>query len=235
MALRPIAEDVWQIIGHPRHIVNCYLLGDVLVDTATRWARRRVLNDLREHHLRMVVLTHVHPDHQGLAALLCRERGIPLACHARDAPVMEGRTPMQPDNWIMRLGQTFWAGPSCPVNRLLQEGDEVAAGFRVVHAPGHTPGHVMLFRDADRVAIAGDVLANMNLLKRKAQLTEPPRFLSVDPAENRRSILKLADLNPRIVCFGHGPPLLDGWRVEEFAARYRRRADIVSPSEESIQ
>src|SRR5215208_8092897 len=44
-------------------------------------------------------------------------------------------------------------------DRVLEEGDEVA-GFRIIHAPGHSPGEVIFFRESDRVAICGDVIRN---------------------------------------------------------------------------
>lgn len=75
--------------------------------------------------------------------------------------------------------------------------------------PGHTPGHIILFRDDDRVAIVGDVLNGMNLATAWPGLHEPPRFFTADPAENRLSIRRLAELEPRVLCFGHGPPLFD--------------------------
>ena len=77
----------------------------------------------------------------------------------------------------------------------------------VIHAPGHTPGHCMFFRESDQLCIAGDVLANLNFLTGKPGLREPPSFLSVDVTQNRRSIQTLIDLQPKVVCFGHGPPL----------------------------
>ena len=192
MSLHRITDGVWQLRSYPPHAINCWLLGDVLVDAATRWARGRILHDLRKRTLSMVALTHCHPDHQGLAALICEERKIPLACHALDVPAMEGRTPLQPDNWILRLGKRVWSGPPHPVARVLREGDEVA-GFRVIHAPGHTPGHIILFRDSDRVAIAGDVLANFNFLKMRVELAQPPPFFSVDPAERPSGPLAFLD------------------------------------------
>ena len=88
----------------------------------------------------------------------------------------------------------------------------------MVHAPGHTPGHVIFFRDADRVAIAGDVLANIHFLTGKPGLREPPPFFTLDRAQNRRSIRILADLRPTVVCFGHGPPLQDVAQLEAFIA-----------------
>jgi len=132
---------------------------------------------------------------------------------------MEGRNPMLTNKLINRLGNWFWAGPAHPVERVLRDGDEVA-GFRVVHAPGHTPGHVMFFRESDRLVIAGDVLANLNFLTGKPGLREPPPFFSADVALNRRSIQKLIELKPSIVCFGHGYPLRESSALEQFVARW---------------
>jgi glyoxylase-like metal-dependent hydrolase (beta-lactamase superfamily II) len=132
--------------------------------------------------------------------------------------MMEGRVPMPPRNWVLRLGDVFWAGPPYPVARVLRDGDRVGA-FRVVHAPGHTPGHVIYFRDADRVALAGDLLANINFLTGQPGLLEPPPFFSADPRENRRSLRILWELRPALVCFGHGPPLRDLQPLEQVVQR----------------
>src|SRR5271165_416656 len=102
--MREVADGVWQLAGFPRDMFNVYLMGDVLVDAATRWARWRIVRQVRDRPLRMVALTHCHPDHQGAARALCRRFGVPLACHEADVPAMEGRTSMQPDNRLMRLG-----------------------------------------------------------------------------------------------------------------------------------
>jgi hydroxyacylglutathione hydrolase len=212
--MRQIADGLWQLTGSPWQLINVYLLGDVLVDAGTRWAFSRIWRQLPGHPVRAVALTHCHPDHQGAAAALCNRLGVPLACHEADVAAMEGRKPMQPDNWIIRLGVRVWAGPTHPVGRVLREGDEVG-GFRVVHTPGHTPGHVLFFRDRDRVAVVGDVVANFPL----RGLREPPWFFSADPAENRRSIRLLVGLRPSLVCFGHGAPLADMGLLDRFAAR----------------
>jgi glyoxylase-like metal-dependent hydrolase (beta-lactamase superfamily II) len=216
-----IAEDVWQLHRLRRPLINAYLVRDVLIDAGTRWGMSWLLSDLKHRPLSMVALTHCHPDHQGCASLLCQQRGIPLACHEADVPAMEGRTPMEPRNWILRLGERFWSGPPCRVGRVLHEGDEVA-GFRVIHAPGHTPGHVIYFRDSDRLVIAGDLLANINFLTWRTELREPPWIFSSDPAENRRSVRRLAELKPRLVCFGHGPPLSNPDLIERLLARWER-------------
>ena len=218
-----IAKGVWQLTGFPRHFINVYLVEDVLIDAGTRWAKRRILRQLRDRPVRLVALTHCHPDHQGSVAALCERWGVPLACHDADVAVMEGRARMKPDNWMIHLSTRFWAGPPWPVTRVLHEGDEVA-GFRVIHAPGHTSGHVIYFREADRVALAGDVLANIHFLTGQPGLREPPPFFCEDAAENRRSIQTLIDLKPRLVCFGHGPPLRHPELLQQLVARWDRVA-----------
>lgn len=57
------------------------------------------------------------------------------------------------------------------------------------------------------MAIAGDVLFGMNLLTLIPGLREPPAAFTIDAEVNRRSIRRLAELEPRLVCWGHGPPL----------------------------
>lgn len=58
----------------------------------------------------------------------------------------------------------------------------------------------------------------MNLLTTAVGLHEPPDLFTLDRMENVRSIKKLADLHPRILCFGHGPVLINGdGRFEAFA------------------
>jgi glyoxylase-like metal-dependent hydrolase (beta-lactamase superfamily II) len=213
--MKLIAKDVWQLSGFPSNAINVYLTGDVLIDAGTRWAKRRILRQLGDRSLSMVALTHCHPDHQGTARFLCEKFGIPLACHERDVDVMEGHRLMQPRAPAIKWTEKYWAGPPHKVGRVLRDGDEVA-GFRVVHAPGHTAGHVIYFREADRVAIAGDVLANIHFLTGVAGLREPPAQFSVDPEENRRSMFILLRLQPAIVCFGHGPPLRKLELLEEF-------------------
>jgi glyoxylase-like metal-dependent hydrolase (beta-lactamase superfamily II) len=223
--MKPIAKDLWHLAGFPANAVNVYLAGSVLIDAGTRWARWRILRQLRGRPLSLVALTHVHPDHQGVAAYLCQRHGIPLACHEADVPAMEGRVPMVPANRLVRLGMRFWAGPPFKVERVLRDGDEVA-GFRVFHAPGHTPGSVIYFREADRVAIAGDVLANLHFLTGRPGLRRPPPFFCDDFAANQRSIQLLASLRPSLVCFGHGPPLRKPDVLQAFAERLRRWAEL---------
>jgi glyoxylase-like metal-dependent hydrolase (beta-lactamase superfamily II) len=112
----------------------------------------------------------------------------------------------------------FWTGPAHPVARALVEGDEVA-GFTVLETPGHSRGHLAYWRESDRVLILGDVLTNIDLRSGIPGLHEPPAMLTPDPARNRVSARRLAQLRPRLACFGHGAPLRDPGKLADFVAR----------------
>ena len=123
-----------------------------------------------------------------------------------------------PDAAINRLIRRFWEGPPRKVDRVLREGDEVA-GFRVIHAPGHARGEVIFFRESDRVAIAGDVINTMNVFTGIPGVREPPDSFTLDPVENRRSIRKLLELRPSLVCVGNGAPLRDIAKLERLVEK----------------
>ena len=218
--MKQLAPGVWRLKEFPAPSINIYLAEDVLIDAGRTWDRRRVFAELEGRELSMVALTHVHPDHQGVAKDVCEARGVPLACHADDVEAMEGKRPVQEaatGNAINKIIRKLWQGPPYKVERVLNEGDEVA-GFRVVHAPGHARGEVIFFRESDRVAICGDVIRNMSYATGRPMLAEPPEIFTYDPAENRRSIHKLADLNPSLILPGHGPAVTDIAAFERFAA-----------------
>ncbi len=214
-----VADGLWQMSG-PAQILNVYWCDGVLFDAATRFHLRPLLRSLAGRPVRVVALTHCHPDHQGVAAAVCRRFAAELAVHELDAAAMEGGAPMSPLNAIGWLGRRTIAGPTHPVSRRLRDGDRVGE-FRVIHTPGHTPGHVIYFRDRDRTAVVGDVVAHQPGLSGRLHLVEPAWFFSSDRMENRRSLWLLAGLRPAVVCFGHGPPIRDPERLARFAEERR--------------
>jgi glyoxylase-like metal-dependent hydrolase (beta-lactamase superfamily II) len=216
--LKSFAPGVWRLKEFPGPTINVYLAEDVLIDAGRRWDRRRVFAEIEGRELSMLALTHVHADHQGVAKDVCEARGIPLACHAGDVDAMEGRRPVAASSHpIAQTAAFFWQGPPHRVDRVLAEGDEVA-GFRIVHAPDHSDGEVIFFRDSDRVAICGDVIRSMSYATGRPLLAAPPDFYNVDSAENRHSIRKLAALDPSLILPGHGPAVTDMDAFQRFAA-----------------
>jgi hydroxyacylglutathione hydrolase len=213
--VKRLADDLYLLRGFPPAAINVYLMGDVLVDAATRHAGRRIFRETKGHRIAAHALTHAHPDHQGASKQVCERLGVPLWCGRDDVHAMESGDFGQRDHWINRAIVRAWAGPPHPVARALQEGDEVA-GFRVLEVPGHSPGHVAYWRESDRVLVLGDVLNNMDVLTSRRGLHEPKLIFTPDPARNRESARRLATLEPSLVCFGHGPPLRDTRAFVEF-------------------
>lgn len=220
--MREIADGVWQLRAVLPNVINVFLVstpqGDVLIDAGTRWGAGRLLRQLRGRRLVRVALTHVHPDHQGAAAEVCRRKGVPLACGEADADVMEGRRRMGPPTALVRLADRLWSGPPWPVAARWR-GGETFGDWRVVAAPGHTMGHVIFFRDRDRTALVGDVVRNASVRGGYGRLSETPHVFSEDPQLNRRSMRLLAELRPALVCFGHGPPSRDLGALQRLAEK----------------
>ena len=155
-------------------------------------------------------MTHAHPDHFGSSHAVCVELDLPLWAGEHDADAIETASPVTSDTKVGRFLAKAKMPPAHPVARRLREGDEVA-GFTVLDVPGHSPGHIALWREEDRTLIGGDVFFNL------PRLGAPPAFLTVDPELNRASMRRLAELRPALALFGHGPPLRDPERLARVA------------------
>ncbi len=210
--MRVLAPGVRQLGGFTANTINVYVVGDVLVDAGTPAARRRILRELDGATVCTHVVTHAHPDHFGSSHAVCETLGLPLWAGELDAEAIETATPVASDTKAGRFLAKGKMPPAHPVARRLREGDEVA-GFTVLDVPGHSPGHIALWREQDRTLIAGDVFFN------RPRLGSPPDFLTVDPERNRASMRRLAELRPALALFGHGPPLRDPDRLALVAAR----------------
>ena len=220
--MKEIAPGVFQLGGFPPNAINVYVIGDVLIDAATKLSGRRIFRQLKGRTITAHALTHAHADHQGASAAICAARAVPLWCAEAEREVAESgevtRAYPNPADPVARFQQRYWAGPGWPVARTLREGDAVG-DFCVVETPGHAPGHLALWRERDGVLIAGDVLVDMHMLTTARGLHEPPTRFTADPHLNRQSIKKLAAMKPKVICFGHGPALHNPAPLLALAAR----------------
>lgn len=203
--MHQIAEDVWQIPLLPRNAVNAYLVGDVLVDAGTKPMGKKVVREVAGRTVSAHALTHAHIDHVGGSARVVEECRIPMWSPHGDVAAVESGRQVAPEGRFKALQEKASKWPPVPVTRHLHDGDELAAGFVVIDAPGHSPGHVAFWRERDRVLIAGDVWLNLHLLTTAVGLHHPPKIATVDMRRNHESQKKLAALRPEVVLFGHGP------------------------------
>ncbi len=215
-----VAPDLWRFALQRPDVLNVYLAGDVLIDAGAPFTVRKLIASLQDHPPSAHALTHAHFDHQGGSHAVCEAFGAPLWCGAGDRNAAETGDWTQllpnPDGWVARTSHRV-AGPGHPVTRVLAEGDQLG-DFTVVETPGHTPGHLAFWRERDRILILGDVLFHRNPVTRRPGLREPFGFATRNPSANRESARKLAALEPLVVCFGHGEPLTDVARFQEFVA-----------------
>jgi glyoxylase-like metal-dependent hydrolase (beta-lactamase superfamily II) len=220
--MHKIADDVFHIPLMPRNLINCYVIGGVLIDAGIQGSGRKILKSIEGHNVTKHALTHAHADHQGASKKICKKLNIPLLTSQIEQSNAETgfatRNYPNPNALIPRLQQKLWAGPGHKVDQILHEGDMIG-GFEVIDTPGHAPGHISFFRRRDGVLIAGDTMINMSFLTTLAGLRLPPAAFTTDREQNIASIKKLHALKPRIICFGHGPVLRDMQKFDDFVGK----------------
>lgn len=185
----------------PGSLMNLVVLDDgVIVDSGLRWHRRRLqgLLGLVEPSLHLV--THAHVDHLGSTAWMCERLGVPLAMGAMDADRFTSGRVDTVRSRIGRLASRALDPPRRLVERPLVDGDSVGS-WTVLEAPGHSPGNIVLWREADGVLVVGD--GPVRLGSRWVTL---PSALHDDRGQVLRSRQRLVGLEPRMVVSVHGSP-----------------------------
>ena len=219
-----VAKDVFQIPLMPRSGINCYLIEDILIDGGIRSSYTKILKAIENKSVTAHALTHAHADHQGSSKTICEKLQIPLWCSSSEKLQAETGNatkeyPFQ-NHVVTKFQRRYWAGEGFKVSKVLKEGDEVG-GFKVVETPGHSSGHISFLREKDGVLIVGDVVLNMNLLTTLVGLHQPPGLFTLDKEKNIDSIIKLASLKPTVLCFGHGPVLINNGEFEMFTRKVK--------------
>ncbi len=207
----------------PRNSINCYVIDDILIDAGIRSSAKKILKAIRNTKINAHILTHAHADHQGSSSVICEKLNIPLwTSEIEKANAESGKVIYEyPDanHFIARFQQKYWAGKGYKVSKTLKEGDSVGS-FTIVETPGHSNGHISFFREEDKVLIAGDALVNMNLLTTQVGLNLPPNLFTTDKEQAIKSLHKIHELNPKIICFGHGPVLYNNGQIEKLLKKF---------------
>ena len=220
--MQRVAEGIYWIEG--ARGCNVYVLtsgeGVTLVDTGMAGEAGRLDAELRQQgyalsQVRRIVLTHSHFDHVGSAAEIVRLSGASVLAYRDEVPYVE-RTQTLPSRslvqrLLMALEERVLPRPvPLPVGKALEDGDvlDAAGGMRVIHTPGHTPGSMCLYQAQRQVLLCGDTLFNKNPMTGKPGLRLSLPIVSTDMAQVRASVRKLSALPVRVLCFGHGEPLM---------------------------
>jgi glyoxylase-like metal-dependent hydrolase (beta-lactamase superfamily II) len=212
--------------------VNLYLCGTpaswVLIDGGLRGCAGTIMKVAADRFGKdaapqAIVLTHGHFDHVGAFPNLFEHWDVPVYAHRLELPHLTGQSDYPPPDPTVGEGAMALMSFAYP-NAASDFGARVKPlpddgrvphmpGWRWIHTPGHTAGHISLFRDHDRCLIAGDAFVTVKQESLYAVATQerevhgPPAYFTPDWANARRSVERLAALEPAIAATGHGTPM----------------------------
>ena len=183
-----------------------------------------------------ILLTHDYPDHAGSARELARIWGCPVYVHPNELPLTAIGDISTVEKYANPLDRRIILPllrlmPRQRVESILSKSSlkGVVQGFdpdgtvpgledwECIPTPGHTPGHVALFRPVDRVLITGDAIVTVDLnsfpgfllwsLRVKRQgISGPPWYSTWNKEAAKKSVAVLAGLKPRVLASRHGVP-----------------------------
>lgn len=194
-----------------------------------------------------IVMTHGHFDHTGALEELAERWDAPVYAHELELPFLNGSAAYPaPDSSVgggmmAKLSGFYPRGP-VDVSRWLRplpNGGSVPEmpGWQWIHTPGHTPGHISLWREADRSLIAGDAFITTRqesayaVATQKPEMHGPPMYYTQDWESARTSVEELAGLEPELVVTGHGPAMQGDEMREALRTLARSFDDIAVPED----
>jgi glyoxylase-like metal-dependent hydrolase (beta-lactamase superfamily II) len=199
----------------------------MLVDTGAVGRATALLRDLasigvQPINVRKIILTHHHLGHTGALWELKRRSGAMALAHKADAQYITGKRARRETrrgvervfhSAMVRVG--FGDAMLVAIERTIDDGEDIN-GWRVIHTPGHTPGHICLHRR--------DVLISGDMIMASAGGFQPaPAQTNVDPVAYRASLKTLAQLEFEMILPAHNPPYVvdAGTRVREMVDNLR--------------
>ena len=227
-------EILPDVYSYTIQIVNICLVGHpnsnefVLVDAGMPHSSDEIISVIEERFGRnkkpsAIILTHGHFDHVGAIIELVKKWDIQVYAHNLELPFLTGvKSYPEPDptvegGLIAKISSMF---PNDPINlgnyvQALPSDGSIPhlSGFRWIHTPGHSPGHVSLFRDEDKLLIAGDAFVTVKqeylykVLTQEQEISGPPRYLTTDWEAAKVSVKTLEKLHPTVAITGHGLPM----------------------------
>jgi glyoxylase-like metal-dependent hydrolase (beta-lactamase superfamily II) len=214
--------------------VNVYLASDpdsnswVLIDAGLKGSAGRIKKAAEAQfglgsRPEAILLTHGHFDHVGALHDLAEAWDVPVYAHPLEMPYLTGQSSYPPPDPTVGGGAMAflsWLYPKGPIDissriRPYPVDGSVPGlpGWRLIHTPGHTAGHVSFFRESDRVLIAGDAFVTrkqesvLAVITDKPEVHGPPAYFTSDWRAAQWTVENLASLQPAVAATGHGVPM----------------------------
>jgi glyoxylase-like metal-dependent hydrolase (beta-lactamase superfamily II) len=223
MSIVQVAPGITSLAQRKGGFVHAFLIEDqgelTVIDTLFDVDAGLILAEIARmgrtvRDLKHLILTHAHRSHLGGLARLKELSGAPIYAHEWEADIIAGERkaqsislwPRQPLRvYPLQAGLALGLGkhPPVPVDHLIHEGDQIGP-FKVIYAPGHSPGHLTFYWEQRKMLVAGDAIATW------------PRFelgwpaFTLNPRQHLQSLRRLAELDVEILGVGHGDPLPSG-------------------------
>ncbi len=227
---KEIAIDIY---GYCIQIVNICFIGNptsrekewVLVDAGMPQSADEIIRVAEERfgaHRKptAIILTHGHFDHVGAIESLLEYWDVPVYAHELEIPYLTGKSNYPKGDSTVDGGLVSELSPLFP-NHGIDIGNHVhplpangivpgLIGWQWIHTPGHTPGHISLFRAKDGSLIAGDAFVTVKqeslykLFTQEQEISGPPKYFTTDWQAAWDSVRKLQDLHPSLAITGHG-------------------------------
>ncbi|WAH39257.1 MBL fold metallo-hydrolase [Alicyclobacillus dauci] len=200
----------------------------VLIDAGIPGSKDQILNAVAERfgesaRPEAIILTHGHFDHVGAVIDLAQHWDVPVYAHELELPYLTGKADYPEPDPTVGGGLVAYISPVFPhggidlgrrVHALPQNGSvPKMPGWCWIHTPGHTEGHVSLYRDEDGTLIAGDAFITtkqeslLSVLTQAREIHGPPAYFTPDWQSSWESVRKLRALHPRFAITGHGRPM----------------------------
>lgn len=231
MHMFDVATNVW---GRRELFVNYYIIKSdksndwFLVDCGLKWSEHSIV-EMAAYLFgagtipKAIILTHGHFDHTGCVQSLCEKWNVPVYAHRLEIPYLTGQSDYPPPDPVAGGGLMAYMSflyPKSPINiwrhvKTLPADGEIPGlnGWKYIHTPGHTPGHVSLYREGDKVLIAGDAFVTTKaesltaIVLQKQEVSGPPKYFTPDWEASKQSIDKLGELGMIVAATGHGKPM----------------------------
>jgi len=200
----------------------------VLVDTGLENSADFILKSVEKRfgknsRPQAIILTHGHFDHVGSVIKLSELWDVPVYIHQLEMSYVTGKKdyplgdPTVDEGMIAKMSPTF---PHTSIDISFRVVALPADGsvpgmpdWKWIHTPGHTEGHVSLFREKDHVLIVGDAFSTtkqeslLSVITHREQISGPPKYLTTDWKAAENSIRRLRDLKPSLAIPSHGEPM----------------------------